>query len=429
MKIVLIGAGSASFGRGQVVDVLSAAELQGKHVELCLVDVRQAALDTMTRFAERVKAHIGSDVIVTATGNRRAALSGADYVMIAVARERAKLWEQDFRLPLVYGFRHCLGENGGPGAVFHALRSFELIIPICHDMEELCPNAWLFNFTNPESRVLHAMKHLTNVKGAGFCHGVFTVLEYLTRILNRPLDDLEVVSAGINHFYCVLRLCDRNTGADLLPHVIQRAASDRNAPPLFRKIAEVFGVITFPSDDHIGEYLSFGTEFSGVKWPYGWESKPVPPVPPTGGPPALEDYASGKVPLDAEILRTSGELTVPAICDMELDRKSSRPAVNVLNTEAYVENLPRTAVVEVPATIGREGITPFHVGAIPEPFASYMRAQTTIVELVTEAYRTKSRRLLLQALLLDPVVNSVSAAERLLDDMLSLQRDYLPRFD
>ncbi len=429
MKVVLLGAGSRSFGRGQVVDLLSAQEFRGHGVQLCLVDVNEAALETMVQFAERVKTRLGADVEIRATTDRQDALRQADYVLTAVAREREKLWEQDFRVPLAHGFRHCLGENGGPGAVFHALRSLELIMPICRDIERLCPDAWLFNFTNPESRVLHAVRHLTTVKAAGFCHGVFTVLEYLRRLFNRPLSDLEVISAGINHFYCILRLRDKTTGADLLPQAVQRAASDQNAPPLFRKLAEVFGVITFPSDDHIGEYLSFGTEFSGVKWHYGWESRPVPPAPPKMKQNTLEDYAFGRVPLDTEILQTSEELTVPVICDMEFDRKSFRPAVNVLNTEGYVENLPRTAVVEVPATIGREGISAQYVGAIPEPFASYMRTQTMIVELVTEAYRTKSRRLLLQALLLDPVVNSVSAAERLLDDMLSLQRDYLPRFD
>jgi len=428
MKIVLIGAGSRSFGRGQVADILHAKELVGRGVRLVLVDENPGALDVMTRLAERVRTHTGTDVRIESTTDRRKALPDANYVLTAVARKRMELWEQDFRVPLAYGFRHCLGENGGPGALFHAMRSFELMIPICRDMERLCPDAWLFNFTNPEARVLHAVSHLTKVKAAGFCHGVFTALDFISRYLNRPLDGFEIHSAGINHFYCILKAVDRETGEDLRPYLVRKVIEDPNAGPLFRKIAEVFGVFTFPSEDHIGEYLSFGSEFMGVKWHYGSESRNIPlrEQKPTG--PSLEDYASGNAPLDAEILTTTEELTVPAIIDMELDRKSFRPAVNVLNTKRYIENLPSAGAVEVPATIDREGIHPIHVGAIPEPFAELMRRQLAINELVTEAYRTRSKKVLLQALLLDPVVASATAAERLLDDMLELQKDFLPTF-
>ncbi|MBM3189481.1 MAG: hypothetical protein FJZ90_12245, partial [Chloroflexi bacterium] len=277
MKIVLIGAGSRSFGRGQVVDILQAPEFRGQDVALSLVDADPAALDVMARFAERVKTHVQSDVHLEATTDRRAALPGADYVIIAVARQRMALWEQDFRVPLAHGFRHCLGENGGPGALFHALRSLELVLPICRDVEALCPDALVMNFTNPEARVLHAICHLTRVKAAGFCHGVFGALRAVERYLDRPAETLDVVSAGMNHFFCLLRVRDKETGEDLLPELHRCVLRDDSpqTPPLFRRMVELFGVFSYPSDDHIGEYLSFGSEFHGVKWPYGLESRPV----------------------------------------------------------------------------------------------------------------------------------------------------------
>jgi len=182
MKIVIIGVGSESFGRGQIADLLQAKELQGRNVQLVLVDVDELALERMTCLAERIKVHTGSDMEIASTTARTQALPGADYVITAVARKRYPLWEQDFRIPLAYGFRHCLGENGGPGALFHALRSFELVLPICRDMERLCPDSLLLNFTNPEARVLHAILHLTKVKAAGICHGTFYVLPYIENI-------------------------------------------------------------------------------------------------------------------------------------------------------------------------------------------------------------------------------------------------------
>ncbi|NLG27608.1 MAG: alpha-glucosidase/alpha-galactosidase, partial [Chloroflexi bacterium] len=118
----------------------------------------------------------------------------------------------------------------------------------------------------------------------------------------------------------------------------------------------------------------------------------------------------------------------PLICDILHQRTSWRHAVNVLNSGPYIDNLPRSAAVEVPAIVDGQGIHPQPVGALPEPYTAHLRTQCAIVELVTEAYRTRSKNALLQALLLDPVVTSISNAERLLDDMLALQREYLPSF-
>ncbi len=429
MKIVLIGAGSHSFGRGQIVDLIQAAELRGRGVELSLVDVDESALDTMAKLAQHIKRHTGSDIVLHSTTDRTEALPGADYVITSVARKRMELWEQDFRVPLAHGFRHCLGENGGPGALFHALRSFELIIPICRDVERLCPDALLLNFTNPESRVLHAICHLTKAKAIGICHGVFGALHAISQYLGRPVEEFEIVSAGINHFYCVLTVKDRATGKEWLPELLQKAAADRSsgAESLFNTLAEVFGIFTFPSEDHIGEYLSWGAEFTGVKWPYGRESRAVSEE---GRPerPTLEAYAAGEVAIDDHIMRPSGELTVPIITDIELDAGNVRPAVNVVNSEGYIENLPRDAVVEVPAQVDGDGVHPLRVGPLPEAFAALLRTQCAINSLVTEGYRTRDKRLLLQALLLDPVVDSVGGARRLLDEMLALQAAFLPEF-
>jgi alpha-galactosidase len=295
MKIVLIGAGSQSFGLGQIVDLMSATELRGRQVTLTLVDEDPAALERMLRVAARVRQARGADLTLESTPDRRVALPGATYVIVAVARRRYELWEQDYRVPKAYGFNHVLGENGGPGAVFHALRSFELILPICRDVEKLCPDAWLINFTNPEARVLHAILRLTRVKAIGICHGVFSALDLLAHYLGRPVDDLDVISAGMNHFYAILRCRDRRTGADLLPAALAAARADTSPhqSPLFREFARVFDVFTFPSEDHIGEYVSFGAEFHGGKWPYGIEARQVRRQP-AAEPAVLDEYARGR---------------------------------------------------------------------------------------------------------------------------------------
>ncbi len=427
-RIVIIGAGSHCFGRGQIADLLQTAELRGRNLELVLVDTDQAALDRMHRLAQRIQEHVGSDFSLSSTTDRRAALCGAAFVVVAVARRRYPLWEQDFRVPLAHGVRHVLGENGGPGALFHALRSLHLLLPICRDMEELCPEALLLNFTNPEARVLHAILHLTRVRAAGICHGVFGAEQALCQYLDRPREALEITSAGMNHFYCILQAKELATGADLLPTALACAVADPEAPPLFRKLAEIFGVFSFPSDDHIGEYLAWGSEYHGVKWVYGQESRRVPFFD-TPAEDALSACADDHRPLEAAMLAPSGEVTAPIIADILLDRKQRRSAVNVLNgAERFIDNLPPDAAVEVPAIVDAKGIHPLKVGPVPETMAAFMRTQFSIHTLVTEAYRTREKRLLLQALLLDPCMPSIAVAEHVLDDLLALQGDYLPEF-
>jgi len=289
----------------------------------------------------------------------------------------------------------------------------------------------MLNFTNPEARVLHAIGHLTKVKAAGLCHGVFTGLQAISHYLRMPLEELDIITAGMNHFYAALKVGHRKSGEDLLGVLLQRVLNDPIAKelPLFRKFAEIFDVFIFPSDDHTGEYVSFGSEYLGIKWKYGQEHRQVPLEEPPSTGASLEDYATGKVPLTDDYLLASCEMAVPVVCDVEFNRGRFRPAVNVINTEGYIENLPRNAAIEVPAIVDAQGIHPLKVGSLPEPFAAFIRTQCTIHDLVTEAYRTRSKKLLLQALLLDPVVNGITAAEKMLDEMLELQKEYIPTFE
>jgi len=429
VKIVAIGAGSSSFGRGIIVDAMRSKEMNRLDCTLSLVDVDAKALDRMVSLSERIREHLGSKIHVEGTTDRRKAIPGADFVITSVAIKRMPLWEQDFRVPVSYGFAQALGENGGPGGIFHALRNFELTIPICRDIEELSPNALLLNYTNPESRIVMAINSLTKVRVAGLCHGVNMAREAASQVLERPIEGLKVITGGLNHFFWVLKVADADTGEDLYPELRRRISEGRpvKLQPLVRKLVEIFGYLTIPSDDHVGEYLPFAVEFTGSKWPYGLESRGIPR---SGGIEAnwLEPYASGERPLDSNVLQPSGELAIPIILDVALDRGRWEPSVNVLNDGLYVENLPGDAVVEVPAVVDAKGIHPEHVGPIPEPLAAFNRLEVSIQRTVVEAYRTRSRRLLLQALLLCPQVTGVGRAEKLMDDMLELQREYLPKF-
>jgi alpha-galactosidase len=432
VKIVAIGVASA-FGRGTIAEILGTPEFNDLNCTLTLVDLNADALETMYKFGLLLKDHFNSSVKLERTTDRREALKGANYVITSVAIKRYPLWEQDFRLPLAYGFRHVLGENGGPGAMFHAMRNYELMLPIARDMEKYCPNALLLNFTNPESRIIMAVSTLTKIRCVGLCHGVMESREGISKILEKPLDSLDIVTGGINHFFWVLKIADKKTGKDLYPKLVNRVLNDPEcpcAPPLVKKMVEIFGCFTYPSDDHIGEYLTFAYEFTGLKWHYGQECKPTPLVDEVqvAGLHGIEPYVAGEKELDDWATRKSGELAVPIILGVEFNRGNWECAVNIPNDAGYVENIQRDAVVEVPAVIDKKGVHPQKVGRIPDALAAFCNRQVAIQRLVVEGYAKKSKNTLLQALLLDPLVDNVGRAKQLLEDMLELQKDYLPKF-
>ena len=313
VKIVLIGAGSASFGRGTFADIMSCEDLRNYDCTVSLVDIDEEALDKMAVLAELIRDHYKFPARIEKTTDRTEALPGADYVITSVTQKRYELWEQDFRVPLAYGFRHNLGENGGPGALFHALRNYGIILPICRDIEKLCPDALVLNFTNPESRILMAMSHLTKIKALGLCHGVLQTRTQIAQVLNRDLADLKIITGGLNHFFWVLKIEDAHTGEDLYPLLRQKAQD--SCPPLALKMLEVFGYYTFPVDDHIGEYLSFAHEFTGLLWHYGRETQKVLGSE-TDSEDWRDDYISGKRPVDENLTRKSGEIVIDIIADI-----------------------------------------------------------------------------------------------------------------
>src|SRR5512135_3791684 len=162
-KIVLIGAGSVSFGTGTLCDLFAAREeLRGSTI--ALVDINPASLQLMAQVAQRLNAATGEPFVIQATTDRCQALPGAQFVITSIAVKRNERWRLDFQIPLSHGVKHVLGENGGPGGVFHAMRNIPIMLDICRDIERLCPNALVINFSNPEGRLCLAATRYTSLQ-------------------------------------------------------------------------------------------------------------------------------------------------------------------------------------------------------------------------------------------------------------------------
>jgi alpha-galactosidase len=431
-KIVLIGAGSAQFGTDMLCDLFAARdELQGSTI--VLVDINPDALDVMVQVARRLNEASGQPFCIEATTNRVEALPDAQFVIISIAVKRNELWRLDFQIPLKHGVKQVLGENGGPGGIFHAMRNIPIILDICRDIERLCPDALVLNFTNPEGRICLAASRYTGLQFVGLCHGIGMAQHAIGQALGLPADNIDPKAGGLNHFNWVLELRHASTGEDLYPAfkqvMAERGIQEARIGEYHFEVKfcchlmETFGYWPLPSDDHVGEYLSYAWEYCGLggydfdaadrRAEESWKR--------------LRRWARGEEDLDELLERRSGERAVPIITGVLGNTHQYELAVNVPNT-GFIPNLPNWAIVEVPATVDASGVHGTSVGSLPEPIAAMCRTQIAVIDRLVEAGVRGDRNAALQALLLDPVVNAISQAEDILEEMLEVHKDYLPQF-
>src|SRR3954467_15783116 len=213
-SIVLIGAGSTSFGLSTLHDLYVDPVFAGATV--WLIDLEAAPLERMQQLAAALEAGTQRGITVRATTDRNDALPGADAVVVSVEVDRDRRWQQDFEIPRRHGVEHVLGENAGPGGLAHALRTIPLVAGIARDVERLAPSALLINFTNPEGRICTAFRRHLDQPIIGLCHEVELARRRFSDLLGTTI---ECRAAGLNHLTALVAANDAATGADLTPQL------------------------------------------------------------------------------------------------------------------------------------------------------------------------------------------------------------------
>jgi alpha-galactosidase len=418
-RIVLIGAGSAMFGLGMLGDIFNRPSLAGSTV--VLHDINPDALARVEGHARQYIEAEGLDYEIVATTSREEALMGADFCIISIEiGDRYELWEQDWTVPLQYGIPQVYGENGGPGGFFHALRIIPPILEICADIQALCPEAYVLNLSNPMMRISHAVHtKFPDLRYVGLCHEIASLPYHLPRMLDTPFSNLEIQAGGLNHFSVLLKARYKDSGADAYPDIRAKAPDYLAGLPglgLFHVILERFGLLPITVDSHFGEYIPWAqdvVDHRGILDYYrNYKASCLePPAPPQ------ERLAAG-----------TGEEEGWSVIDIIDALAAGKPydvlAINVPN-DGLIDNLPADQVVEAPGVIDADGIHGVKLGALPAGFAGLLMNQVAINRMTTETVLTGSREIALQALLVDPVVNSFHAAKQLLDTMLDYQAEYL----
>ena len=436
-KIVLVGAGSISFGLPMFNDLYLSNELEGSTV--VLHDVNKDKLEMIYELLLAENEISNNKFNIEMTLDRKTAFSNADFIISSIEiGDRMKLWRQDYNIPRKYGSTQILGECGGPGGTFHAWRIIPSIVEIVKDAEEICPNAFFINFSNPMSRVCLAIKRtVQKLKFVGLCHQIGFMTHHLPIMLNKPIKELRLKVGGLNHFTFLLGIEDLSTKKSLM------SKFNKKVLPYFKdnegrfefssltfEIYKRFGYFSYAGDNHIGEYLQFGEEFTNTQDMVDWIDSMD-----SGGHKIYDIFdknykllKKGTFPKEGILFkRRSGERAVPIIEGIINDKNSYEFAVNISN-DNIVENLPQDLILECSATVDKDGVHGVKVGTLPKNIAALLRIEATIQDLCVEAVLTRSKDLAIASLAVDPNVGSFEMAENIFNEMIELQKTYLPKF-
>ncbi|MBB1582983.1 alpha-glucosidase [Serratia sp. OS31] len=446
-KIVLVGAGSAQFGYGTLGDIFQSKTLYGS--EIVLHDINPSALAVTEKTARDFLAAEDLPFTVSATTDRKTALKGAEFVIISIeVGDRFALWDLDWQIPQQYGIQQVYGENGGPGGLFHSLRIIPPILDICADVADICPNAWIFNYSNPMSRICTTVhRRFPQLNFVGMCHEIASLERYLPEMLGTPFENLNLRAAGLNHFSVLLEASYKDSGTDAYGDVRAKApdyfsrlpgysdilaytrthgklvqtegSTERDAlggkdsaypwadRTLFKEILEKFHHLPITGDSHFGEYIRWASEVSdhrGILDFYTFYRNYLGQVQP-------------KIELKLK------ERVVPIMEGILTDSGYEESAVNIPN-QGFIKQLPDFIAVEVPAIIDRKGVHGIKV-AMPAGIGGLLSNQIAIHDLTADAVIEGSRDLVIQALLVDSVNDKCRAIPELVDVMISRQSPWL----
>ena len=452
VTVAMIGAGSIGFTRRLVQDILAVPEMAGTTFHL--TDISERNLDMVAQLCRRdIEAHHLPAKVKTFL-NRRAAFTGADYVICTIRQGGLEAFQLDIEIPLRYGVDQCVGDTLCAGGIMYAQRTIPALLDFCRDIRAVAkPGAWLLNYSNPMAMNTWACHKYGSVKTVGLCHGVQGAHWQITSCIERWAKqqgllqaneklhrrDVDVIAAGINHQTWFIQV--RWRGIDMLPRLAELFAAD---PTLARTekvridVLRRFGYYSTESNGHLSEYLPWYRKrpeeinqwIDLSSWIHGetggylrvctegrrwfeadfpnWLKEPPPPIGPAQ---RSEEHGSYII----EALETG---------------RVYRGHFNVAN-QSHITNLPEGAIVEIPGYVDRNGLNMPVIGALPLACAATCAASIRVQEMAMEAAVHGDVLLLKQALLHDPLTAAVCNPEeiwQMTDELLVAQAAWLPQY-
>jgi len=389
-KIAFIGAGSLEFTQDLVRDILTFPLLRDAHI--ALMDINAERLEFAKTSIGKIIAAGNYPATVTATLDRVEALRDADVVLTTILSGSTEVWRHDIEIPKKYGVDINVGDTRGPSGIFRFLRTLPPMMEIVRDMERVCPNAVLLNYTNPMAMLCGALQRQTSITVTGLCHSVQGSAMMLADWIGAPYDEIDYLCAGINHQAWYLEY--RWKGQDAYP-LIYKAVTERpeiyNEEIVRNEMFLALGKYVTESSGHNSEYNAWFRKRPDLIEKYcthgtGWNPGEYAYI--------LKEYQQTEAtwkeivkkkisrPLTAADLERGQEYAAFIINAL----KGGEPFKfngNVTNTQ-LVSNLPQGACVEVPVLVDRAGFHPMHVGALPAECALLTSLSSGIEELAIQ---------------------------------------------
>ena len=436
VKITIIGGGSSTFTPQLMRLFLESNVLSGSTITLMDVDPRR--LGVMTALSERLIENEKADLQIESSTDQRESLVNADFVITAISVGGFDAWEKDIEIPAKHGVYMPIADSIGPGGMMRAFRHIPVLVSVCRDLEDVSPEAWVFNYTNPVTANTMAMNRKSSIRTVGLCtcSSIPRDSGYLADLIDIKPEDLLVPApaGGLNHCAAILELRFKD-GKDAFPLLKEKVKN-----PIQRWGLENYDVLPycwshwtefFPSLCQLDE--EYNGRLQGLKMKYGmkvhsmehertrvkkWEK-------------LVKEISQGSAKeVSLASLPKAEAIEVVEIMEAILENRNEIHVVNVPNKGA-IENLPENAIVEVSTVVGGYGIQPIHVGKLPDPLAATLASHITVQELTVEAALTGDRHTAFKAFLQDPQVSSKLTPEKtrgMLDEMLSAHAGYLPSF-
>ena len=447
MQVTIIGGGSFQWAPKLITDLLGTPALAGVH--LVLEDIDPAPLAKMEAIARIADDKLGSKATVATTTDQRRALEDADFVVVTISTGGFASMAVDIDVPARHGIYQSVGDSVGPGGISRALRNIPVLAGIGRDMEEVCPDAWLLNITNPMTALTRTVCRETNVKTVGLCHEVGGFCMDLAIAFRKPHTVVRPVITGVNHFPVICEVdVDGADGFEMLAELVDELGGlEALAPAPGQSEAEPFSKLDFArrhllkltlldrwgallgaNDRHLAEFVpSVLTEKSGWGAAWGIELTPIA---------RREEHQTGYIAeVDAvlagkEELPTwdSGELVAPVIDSLITGTRRELP-LNLPNA-GQCPDLPAQAVVESICVVDDDGIRGRDVAHAPAPFAELLRRHVAVQEMTVEAALKGDRALTQEAFALDPLAGrgDLRDTETMVDELLAGTARWLPQF-
>jgi len=392
---------------------------------VALMDIDAARLEVVGELAERMIRAAHAPLQLELTTDRKAALQGADYVITQIRVGGNEQRVVDETLPLRFGI---VGqETTGPGGLAKALRTVPVMLDIAADVERICPQAWVINFSNPSGLVTEALLKHSRVRALGLCNLPINMLHTVAGLLGAAPERVELDYVGLNHLSWVkgASLDGQDVTAVVLAKAIEAARQPgQGHSPFAPQLLETLGMLPCY---YLRYYYHHDQVLQEQREALRTRAEEVLEIEQS----LLATYADPRCDHKPSLLQQrGGALYSQAAISLMAAIAQDKGEVHVVNcpNDGAIVDLPEDAVVEVPCVIGAAGARPRAVGRLPTPIRGLVQSVKAYEMLTIQAAVTGDRRTALQALMSHPLVPTFALAEALLDAILSANRAYLPRF-